>query len=241
MWRNGRLDPVVAGEWKKVGMCTVHREKYVLRFSKMKRDRDSCGQSGVGITHENILIRLRPVHLQSHMHHAIQSAQVSSRIPPLGNVPPARSTSGSSASSNLGASLDTSLGGDMDVGVNMGKLRWQPDVEDPPHQRSTAFGASRASREKERPPPHQPRRYSAPELSTGTVERETSTPLVGNWGRLSSRSYFASMWRDKSPKLTDMSFRSTRLGLGQMGDLRPLLHSSPKRPRGRAIDELPTY
>ena len=103
--------PLVSGAKKNVGTCTTGRVEYALRFSKMKCGIDPCGEIGVGITNENSPIRLRPVHLQSHMHHAIQPAQVSARGALTDTGPPDRSSSGDAASSIWAESIDTSVGG----------------------------------------------------------------------------------------------------------------------------------
>ena len=218
-------------------MCTIRREKYVLRFPKKKCDMCPFGGNGVEITHGDSRIRLCPAHLRSHIQQAVQPSQVGNSGTSgtlAGPVPPARLPSGASASSSWNVSLDTSFGIDMDAGANMDKLRWRPDVENSLHRRQMS-GTFRTSRGKECFP-SEPSRYRGPSLSMGVGGEETSFPRAGNLGRLRSRPYSPSRSRDSPPKANDFPFRSSWPCRDQLGDLHSLLPSTVKRPGARAID-----
>ena len=103
-------------------MRTIRRTKYVLRFPKMRCAGYSFGEIGVGITHENSLIRLRPVHLKSQMHQAIHASHVCARGALPGPVFPDRSSSGAAASSSRNVPIDTSVWGRYGCRIEHGKI-----------------------------------------------------------------------------------------------------------------------
>ena len=143
LWQDGRLIPTISGERRNVGMRTMRREKYVLRFSKTKRAIDTCGKSRVDITHDNSILRLCHFHLKAHMQQVIQPSHVSGAGTNKDPVPPTAPPSGDSASSSWNVPLDTSVGSDMDVGVNMDQLRWRPAPDKSPKQRPLGSGTLR--------------------------------------------------------------------------------------------------
>ena len=72
MWQNGQVVVPTNGQ-KKVGMCTMRREKYIRRSGNAKCEKNECYVSGVDIDMEGTRRRLRPAHLQSAVAEFLQS------------------------------------------------------------------------------------------------------------------------------------------------------------------------